>query len=216
MKNIGILGSGVVAKALGAGFLKHGYSVKLGTRDTAKLEDWIASEGSGATLGSFPDTANFGDIVVLAVKGTAAESALHLAGQENFAGKTIIDATNPIEDAPPQDGVLKFFTDQNDSLLERIQTSFPDANIVKAFNSVSSIKMVNPSYGLKPTMFICGNSEPAKKEVVEILDQFGWDPEDMGSAKAARAIEPLCMLYCILGFNKGQWSHAFKLLKEQA
>jgi predicted dinucleotide-binding enzyme len=74
--------------------------------------------------------------------------------------------------------------------------------------------MVNPDFGgIRPTMFICGNDEAAKQEVSDILDQFGWDVEDMGGAQAARAVEPLCMLWCIPGFRKNQWGHAFKLLK---
>jgi hypothetical protein len=74
--------------------------------------------------------------------------------------------------------------------------------------------MVNPEFGgIKPTMFICGNNTEAKQQVTKILDLFGWETEDMGSAAAARAIEPLCMLWCIPGFTKNQWNHAFKLLK---
>ena len=74
--------------------------------------------------------------------------------------------------------------------------------------------MVNPHFqGGKPTMFICGNDAAAKKTVEGILDQFGWEFEDMGKATAARAIEPLSMLWCIPGFLRNQWVHAFKLLK---
>ena len=212
MKKIGILGSGVVGQTLGSGFVKHGYQVMIGTRDIGKLMDWATAEGEHAHLGSFEEATDFGDIIVLAAKGTAAEAVLELAGARNFAGKTVIDATNPIADAPPLDGVLPFFTKQNESLMELLQAKFPDGHFVKAFNSVSSLRMVNPEYESKPTMFICGNNEEAKKEVSEILDQFGWETEDFGRVTAARAIESLCMLYCILGFNDNRWTHAFKLL----
>jgi 8-hydroxy-5-deazaflavin:NADPH oxidoreductase len=108
---------------------------------------------------------------------------------------------------------LKFFTSHDESLMERLQREFPSANFVKAFNSVGSALMVNPQFkGGKPTMFICGNSEAAKKSVGGILDQFGWEVADMGSAEAARAIEPLCMLWCLPGFLRNEWVHAFKLL----
>ncbi|MBF2708995.1 NADPH-dependent F420 reductase [Flavobacterium soyangense] len=213
MKKIGIIGSGVVAKALGAGFLKHGYQVTLGTRDASKLVEWQLGEGVGAQIGSFADAAKFGDIVVLAVKGTAAKNALEIVGAENLANKTIIDTTNPIADAPPTNGVLKFFTNLDKSLMEELQETVPEANFVKAFSSVGNAFMVNPTFESKPTMFICGNSEEAKKEVSVIIDQFGWESADFGMIESARAIEPLCMLWCIPGFRSNQWAHAFKLLK---
>ena len=104
----------------------------------------------------------------------------------------------------------------NESLMEQLQKEFTEANFVKAFNSVGAGQMVNPSYpgGTRPTMFICGNDGPAKATVSGILNQFGWDTADMGTVEAARAIEPLCMLWCILGFTKNEWTHAFKLLRK--
>ena len=85
---------------------------------------------------------------------------------------------------------------------------------MKAFNSVGAAAMVNPAFAAgKPSMFICGNDPGAKAEVGGILDQFGWETEDMGGVEAARAIEPLCMLWCIPGFQKNDWAHAFKMLR---
>jgi predicted dinucleotide-binding enzyme len=210
---VGILGAGDVAKALASGFLKHGHSAMLGTRDASKLKAWM-TENREARIGSFSEAAAFGNVVVLAVKGSVAAEALRLATAPNLAGKPIIDATNPIADAPPENGVLSFFTTLADSLMERLQREFPEARFVKAFNSVGNRRMVNPQFeGGRPTMFICGNDESAKRLVGEILDQFGWEMADMGTAEAARAIEPLCMLWCIPGFLRNEWSHAFKLLK---
>jgi 8-hydroxy-5-deazaflavin:NADPH oxidoreductase len=211
---IGVIGSGAVAIALANGFLKHGYSVKMGTRDASKLSDWKSKAGENASVGSFSDAAAFGEIVVLAVGGRMAEDALRQAGADNLKDKTVIDVTNPIAEEPPVNGVLKFFTTLEDSLMERLQRAFPSARFVKAFNSVGNALMVNPQLaGGPPSMFICGNNDDAKKEVVHILDQFGWEPADMGTAEAARAIEPLCILWCIPGFQQNQWTHAFKLLK---
>ena len=212
---VGILGSGDVARALAAGFLKHGHNVVLGTRDPARLADWLAQQ-RGARASSFAEAAKFGEVVVLAVKGAVALEALHAAGATNLAGKPVIDATNPIADAPPTNGVLKFFTNLDESLMERLQRAFAEARFVKAFNSVGNPFMVNPQFKEgKPTMFICGNDEAAKQVVRGILDQFGWETADMGKAEAARAIEPLCMLWCIPGFLRNQWSHAFKLLRQE-
>jgi predicted dinucleotide-binding enzyme len=209
---VGILGSGDVGKALAAGLLKHGHEVVVGTREQTRLAGWVAQH-RGARTGSFPEAAKFGEVVVLAVKGTVALEALRAAGAANLAGKPVIDATNPIADAPPVNGVVKFFTNLDESLMERLQREFSEAHLVKAFNSVGHAFMVNPQFkGGKPTMFICGNDEVAKQTVRGILDQFGWETADMGKAEAARAIEPLCMLWLIPGFLRNEWSHAFKLL----
>ena len=209
---VGVLGSGDVARVLAAGFVKHGHDVRVGTRNPSKLGEWAATQRAIA-IGTFEEAARFGELIVLAVKGTAALEALELAGANNIAGKAIIDATNPIADAPPVNGVLRFFTNLDDSLMERLQKAFPDGRFVKAFSSVGNACMVNPQFeGGKPTMFICGNSDPAKATVRDILDQFGWETADMGQVEAARAIEPLCMLWCIPGFLRNEWVHAFKLL----
>ncbi|HVH25257.1 MAG TPA: NAD(P)-binding domain-containing protein [Vicinamibacterales bacterium] len=210
---IGILGSGAVAKALAAGFLSHGHQVMLGTRQPAKLADWLAKNPTGV-VGGVADAAGFGELVVLAVKGTAAADALRAAGTSQLQGKTVIDTTNPIADAAPQNGVLKFFTTLDESLMERLQREFAGARFVKAFNSIGNALMVNPQFkGGKPTMFICGNDDGAKRAVKTILDQFGWETADMGGVEAARAIEPLCILWCIPGFLRQEWAHAFKLLR---
>lgn len=209
---IGVLGSGDVAKALGAGFNRHGHDVMMGTRDASKLATW-ADENGGSRVGSFADAARHGELIVLSVKGTAALDVLRLAGAEGLAGKPVIDTTNPLADSPPTNGVLEYFTDLDESLMERLQRAFPDARLVKAFNSVGNQHMVDPQFeGGRPTMFICGNDEEAKEIVHGILDEFGWETADMGAAEAARAIEPLCMLWCIPGFLRDQWNHAFKLL----
>jgi 8-hydroxy-5-deazaflavin:NADPH oxidoreductase len=209
---VGVLGSGDVAKVLAAGFKKHGHEVKIGSRSPAKLADWIA-QNAGISSGTFAEAAKFGEVVMLAVKGAVASEALDLAGAGNIAGKTVIDACNPIEDAPPDKGVLRFFTDINESLMEKLQRKFSDARFVKAYNSVGSGLMINPQLaGGRPTMFICGNDEGAKKQVQQINDQFGWETADMGGVEAARAIEPLCMLWCLPGFLRNDWVHAFKVL----
>jgi predicted dinucleotide-binding enzyme len=212
---VGVIGSGDVGKALAAGFLKHGHEVMVGTREPAKLTEWLKANPN-AKVGSLSETAAFGDVVVLAVKGSVASEALRAAGSQNLEGKLVIDACNPIADAPPVNGVLKYFTTFDQSLMEQLQEEFPGAHLVKAFSSVGNRQFANPRYegGVRPTMFICGNDEAAKAIATRILDQFGWETADMGKVEAARAIEPLCMLWCILGFTKNEWTHAFKLLRQ--
>jgi 8-hydroxy-5-deazaflavin:NADPH oxidoreductase len=211
---VGVLGSGEVAQTLAAGFIKHGHQTMIGTRDKAKLANWLKAN-LPALVGTFSETAAFGEVVVLAVKGSAAADVLRAAGTANLAGKLVMDACNPIADAPPVNGVLRLFTTLDDSLMERLQREFPKALFVKAFNSVGASRMVNPEFkGGKPTMFICGNDDGAKAITAQILEQFGWETADMGKVEAARAIEPLCMLWCTLGFTKNEWTHAFKLLHQ--
>ncbi len=215
MKKIGVFGSGVVARTLASGFLKFGYDVKVGTSHPEKLADWQKTVQREDLVVSFQDAARHGEILVLAVKGSVALSLLESIGQEILKDKIIIDASNPIADVPPESGVLQFFTEINFSLMESLQNAFPQSSFVKSFSCVGSHFMVEPKFddGI-PTMFICGNSVEAKTEVKDILTKFGWEYEDMGPASAARAIEPLCMLWCIPGFQNNQWNHAFKLLKK--
>jgi predicted dinucleotide-binding enzyme len=210
---IGVLGSGDVAKILAAGCKKHGHQVKIGSRSPAKLAEWTGQQ-QGIGAGTFGEVAGWAEVVILAVLGRAAEEVLALAGDGNLQGKVVIDTTNPIAEGPPQGGVIPYFTGPNQSLMERLQAKVPAARFVKAFNSVGGPLMVNPKFaGGRPSMFICGNDDGAKQVVAGLLESFGWEPEDMGKMEAARAIEPLCQLWCARGFNKNQWAHAFHLLK---
>jgi 8-hydroxy-5-deazaflavin:NADPH oxidoreductase len=209
---IGVIGSGSVAQVLGNGFLKYGHDVIMGTRTPANIDEWMKINPK-ARVGTFADAAKFAELLVLAVKGAVAAHVLRAVDKAHLEGKIVIDVTNPIAEGPPVNGVLKFFTQLDDSLMERLQREFNNVRFVKAFNSVGSACMVNPQFkGGKPTMFICGNDDSAKKTVIDILNQFGWEAADMGKVESARAIEPLCMLWCIPGFLRNDWVHAFKLL----
>ena len=210
---IAVIGSGEVGETLANGFIAHGHDVMRGSREPSKLADWKTKAGGKAQTGDLAACGKFGQLVVLAVNGAGAESALEQIGLANLEGKTVIDTTNPIA-GPPVDGVLPLFTAANESLLERLQKKAPKARLVKAFNSVGSPQMVQPKLaGGPPTMFICGNDASAKQEVTAILTSFGWETADMGTAKSAGAIEQLCVLWCMLGFTQNSWTHAFKLLR---
>jgi predicted dinucleotide-binding enzyme len=214
MKRVAVLGSGAVGQVLADGLLRHGYDVMRGSREPAKLAEWKTKAGAVARTGTFAEAARHGELVVLAVKGNAAESVLDLCGADALVGKTVIDTTNPIADQPPVNGVLHYFTTLERSLMEQLQQRVPAARFVKAFSCVGNALMVNPKIaGGPPTMFICGNDAGAKAETREILDRFGWETEDMGAVEAARAIEPLCMLWCIPVFREKLSGHAFKMLK---
>lgn len=210
--NIGIIGSGDVAKALATGLSEHGHTVLLGTRNPEKLADFAAGH-ERIRVGSAAEAAAFAELALLAVKGTAASDALRPAAAD-LAGKIVIDTCNPIADTPPENGVLSYFTGPNESLLENLQREFPAVRLVKAFNSVGAASMIDPRFeGGPPTMFIAGDDAEAKDAVAKLLDEVGWETADMGSAVAARAIEPLAVLWCIPGLLEGRWRHAFKLLR---
>lgn len=211
---IGVLGSGVVGQTLASGFLQHGHAVMIGTREPGgdALKKWQQDNPKGA-VGTFAEAAHFGEVLLLAVLARAATQAIQAAGKQNFAGKVLIDTNNPIADAAPVDGVLPYFTGPNQSLAEQIQAFVPEARVVKAFNSVGAARMVNPHFEQgTPTMFLAGNDTGAKATVSQLIRELGWEPFDCGSLVAARALEPLCMLWCIPGFQHNQWTHAFKLL----
>jgi predicted dinucleotide-binding enzyme len=210
MARYGVIGSGDVGKVLAQGLARHGYDVRIGSRDGRKLAAWSAE--TGVAGGTFAAVADHAEVVVLAVAGGVAEEAVKGLSRQ-LAGKVVVDATNPIA-GPPVNGILPFFTGPNDSLMERLQRAVPAARFVKAFSCVGNALMVNPRLpGGRPTMFIAGADAAAKREVAALLDQLGWDAEDVGGVEGARAIEPLCQLWCAPGFLRGDWAHAFRVLR---
>ncbi len=210
---IGILGSGEVGMRLGDGFVELGHEVKVGTRSPAKVAPWAAKNGNKASAGSFSEAASFGDIVVIATLWEGTSAALKMAGAGNFAGKVVIDVTNPLDfskGVPPSLAV-----GHTDSGGETVQRMLPDARVVKAFNIVGNPHMLHPDFpGGPPTMFICGNDENAKKSVAEILDALGWEAVDIGGIEGSRLLEPLAMLWVAYMFKTNTGNHAFKLLRK--
>ncbi|HMZ27402.1 MAG TPA: NADPH-dependent F420 reductase [Elusimicrobiota bacterium] len=211
---IGILGSGDVGRVLGAGFVKKGHTVKLGTRNPGgeKVKSWAASVGAGASLGTFSEAAAFGDLVVVATLWSGTESALALAHPKNLEGKIVIDATNPLDFSvqPP-----RLALGHTTSAGEKIQALLPGAKVVKAFNAVGNPHMVDPSFpGGRPTMFIGGNDAGAKKTVMGLLTDFGWESVDLGGIETSRYLEPLAMIWILQYLRTSSGAHAFKLLKK--
>lgn len=208
--SIGVIGSGTVGQVLAAGYARKGHAVTIGSRSPEKLAEFGAVN-PGVKVGDVAAAAA-ADVVIVAVLGQAAEDAVALAGAA-LAGKVVIDACNPIA-GPPVNGFIPYFTGPNDSLMERLQKQAPEARFVKAFNSVGNALMIDPTVaGGRPTMFICGNDGAAKTTVAGLLNEVGWDAEDVGGVEMARAVEPLCQLWCATGFLGRGWNHAFKLVR---
>ncbi len=207
-KNIGILGSGDVGKSLARGFLATGHQVKIGSRSPEKLADF--AKESGASNGTFAETASFGDILVLATHGAGTLEAIDLAGKDNFRGKVVIDATNPLDFST---GKPQLYVGHIDSLGEQVQRHIPDAHVVKAFNTVGNAHFYKPDFpGGPPDMFLCGNDEAAKETVAQICRDFGWGVIDLGGIEGSRYLEPMCMTWVVHGIRSGRWNHAFRML----
>lgn len=211
---IGIIGSGVVGQQLGLGFLRLGHEVKIGTRDTNKLSEWLKTAGENAAAGSFEDAAKFGELLILCTFWAGTESAINLAGEENFRGKILIDVTNPLDfsqGTPP-----KLDSSTGNSGGERVQKWLPETKVVKAFNTINAYIMVNPKREEgDPDLFIAGNDEFAKKTITTFAEQLGWKGIiDIGDISQAFLLEALAYLWVIYGFKNNNWVHAFKLLKK--
>jgi predicted dinucleotide-binding enzyme len=182
----------------------------LGTRDAAKLQEWRESAGERASVGSFLQAARFGDLVVLATHGMSTVEILEGIGDSAVAGKTVIDATNPLRAGTGGPELAIGFTD---SLGERIQRAIPSAHVVKCYNTVGNALMIDPKViGGPPDMFVAGNDDAAKRAVTAIVTDFGWNVVDLGGIEQSRLLEPLCMVWVLHGARSGQWNHAFKFL----
>jgi 8-hydroxy-5-deazaflavin:NADPH oxidoreductase len=211
--NVGILGSGVVGQTLGRGFATKGHNVRIGsgTPESDKLLQWVQSTGKKASTGSFKEAAAHGDILVLATLGTAAERVIDLAGEENFGGKVLIDATNPLEFNGKSVGL---FVGTSDSLGERIQKKLPKAKVVKCFNTVGNSQMVNPRRR-DAEMLICGDDIAAKVQVTKIVKDFGWKGAiDVGGIEGARWLEALVPLWVRVGTEFKTSDHVFAVLHD--
>ena len=181
----------------------------IGTREPSsdKMKAWKKAAGAKGSTGSFADAAKFGDLIVLATNGVGTEPALESAGVSSFAGKVVIDVTNPLDFSrgmPPG-----LFVGTTDSLGERIQRKIPKAKVVKALNTVSNVHMVDPRMkGGAPMMFIAGDDAAAKKKVEAILKDFGWaGAYDVGGIAGARWLEAAVPLWVALMQQLGSPDH---------
>jgi len=182
----------------------------IGSRDPSKLHDWLVDAGPAAHTGQLSEAAEFGDLIVLSVLGSAAENVLRLAGPHRFAGKVLIDASDPLDFSSGRPGL---FVGTTDSLGERIQRLLPDARVVKALNIVLAEVMVDPSLtGGDPDMFIAGNDQAAKQTVIDLLGDFGWPVIDLGDIQNARWLEALSLTWVVYSHRTGRTHHAFKLV----
>lgn len=213
---IGILGSGDVGLKLVDSFIENKHLVKIGSRNPnqEKLTEWIAKHDKAkVSSGTFAEAASFGELDLIATLWAGTADAIKMADPKNFAGKIVIDVTNPLDFSkgmPPRLAI-----GHTDSAGETVQRMLPDSKVVKAFNTVGNPHFMHPDFpGGPPTMFICGNNEEAKKTVIDdILAKIGWETIDIGGIEGARLLEPLALLWITHYFRTGNGNHAFKLLR---
>jgi predicted dinucleotide-binding enzyme len=188
---IGILGTGVVGRTIGAALVHRGHEVRLGSRtaNNPKARDWAAANGDRASQGTFADAATFGEMVFNCTSGTVSLEALRAAGAGNLAGKVLVDVANPLDFSHGMPPTLTICN--SDSLAERIQAEFPSTKVVKSLNTMTASVMVEP--GLVPgehDVFVSGNDGEAKAQVGEVLRSFGWrNVVDLGDITSARGPE---------------------------
>jgi 8-hydroxy-5-deazaflavin:NADPH oxidoreductase len=209
----GILGTGVVGQTVGAALIKKGHEVKLGTRDpqSETVTRWVGENGATATAGTFADAAAFGEILMLATRWDGTENAIHLADPKNFAGKVLIDITNPLKFGADGPALAIGFSD---SAGEQVQRWLPEARVVKALNHAPAALMVDANFlGESVDAFIAGNDAKAKEVTIQILEGFGWPVIDLGGIEQSRLIESLTGLWVRYYQVSGDWRHAVKLVR---
>lgn len=211
---IGILGSTKVAQSLANGFLALGHEVMLGSRqggNPAAIQ-WAQRAGTKADAGTFVQAADFGEMVVLATRGTAAPHAIEMAGPEHFDGKLVWDVTNPLEfheESPP-----KLVGAAGTSAGETHQQLLPEAKVVKVFNTVGNALFFRPELegGLRGDMFLCGDDADAKRRTQELVRAFGWNPIDVGGIDASHYLEATGMVWILNAMKNDGGNRAFKLV----
>lgn len=209
--NIGIFGTGGVARTIAAKLVSLGHGVMLGTRnvdETKKRDqkdamgnppfgDWI-SKNSSVKVGTFSEAAAFGELLINATSGSGSLPALAAAGDDHLNGKILVDISNPLDFSkgfPPS-----LTVSNTDSLGEQIQRAHPQLKVVKALNTLSNPLMVNPGLvnGGDHTLPVCGNDAEAKQKVLSLLVSFGWKKEnimDLGDITNARGTEAYLLLW---------------------
>lgn len=212
-QKMAMLGSGKVGRTLGAGLVKHGHHVMLGSRDPSseRVKEWVANTGPMASAGTYPEAVEWADWVFFCVPGTAVETVSALVGRGALAGKLVVDVTNAITTVDDDHMTLSWGVD--DSAALHIQRTNPGARVVKAFNTTGVNSMIDPDVPCAPPIMpICGNDAEAKAEVAELLRDVGWEPCDLGPIHVAAMIEAMTLAWVQYGRVTGTWSHCYKFV----
>lgn len=211
---IAIIGAGNVGGALGTAWAGKGHQIVFGVRNVndEKVKKLISVNQHKITATNIPGAVAQCDVILLATPWHGVREILQSAG--SFAGKTVIDAINPLETGPAflETGLL---VGHDTSAGEQIAQWIPGAKVVKAFNTIGALNMANPKFGgQSATMFICGDDHEAKKTVKQLSDDLGFETIDAGPLTTARLLEPLAMLWIhlALGMKLGP-GFGFKMIR---
>ena len=212
---VGVLGSGEVGRRLAEGFCGRGHEVMIGSRDPDKpeLREWLSGDGAGIEAGTFEQAAAHGELIVLAVLGSAAEEAIADAGPENFTRQG-----RDRRDEPAR--LLRRLSAQALDLRARTRSAnassarCPTPRWSRRSTRSAIPYFVDPSFSEgQPTMLIAGDDEEAKDTVGNVLADFGWsDTVDIGGIEGSRELEAICIVWVKIGGARGAWDHGFKLL----
>jgi len=192
--NITIVGSGNVGRALGGGWKKAGHSVTFAARDPAGAKSAeLKKEGFAVAPQSESGKA---DAVVIAVPWTGIEATIAALG--NLSGKVLVDATNPLT------ANLELALGFSDSAGETVARHAKGARVVKAFNTTGANNMANSKYAAgKLMMPVAGDDAPAKKTVMALAADLGFEPVDAGPLAMSRHLEPMAMTWIKLAYAQG-------------
>jgi 8-hydroxy-5-deazaflavin:NADPH oxidoreductase len=190
---IAIIGKGNVGTSLGNGLKRAGHEIRYGHRDPREPVEAAA---------------RWGEVVLLAVPYAAVKATVKEIGGA-ADGKTLVDVTNPL--TPEMDIAIGYST----SGAEELQKLLPKAQVVKAFNTVFAENQGSGKVGTEQlTAFLAGNDAGAKKMVMQLARDLGFEPVDTGGLKSARYLEPMAVMIIYLGYglNMGK-KIGYKLVK---
>jgi NADPH-dependent F420 reductase len=207
---IGIIGSGNVGGTLGTRWAKAGHDIVYGTRDPQAndIKQLLAQAGGKARAATLQEAARAGEVLLLAMPWNATQPVLE--GLGDLAGKTLIDATNPLlADLSGLD------VGTTTSAAEKVAAWARGAKVVKAFNTVGANIMANPSFSAeRPALFYCGDDATAKQTTKQLAEAIGFEALDAGPLTQARLLEPFALLWISLALKYGYGLDiAFKLLR---
>lgn len=196
--NIGVLGTGMVGKAIASKLVELGHQACMGSRSTTSEAGaaWASDAGANATYGTFADAARHGDLLFNCTNGAASIAALESCEGSALDGKVLIDVANPLDFSKGMPPTL--FVCNDDSLGERIQNAFPTLKVVKTLNTVNASIMVDASLlSGDHDLFMSGNDTDAKAQVKDLLmKSFGWKiVHDLGDITTARCTEMVLPLW---------------------
>jgi len=180
MTTISIIGSGNMATAIGTRAAKHGHTIELMSRNTAKAQALADQIGNGATVGTF-GARPAGDIIIVAVLYAGAVDVVAHYG-DALAGKTVVDITNPFN----ADG-SGLATTPGNSVSQQIAAAAPeDAHVVKAFNLIFGGVLAED----RPLdVFFAGDNAEAKTRFAAFVESLDLRPLDAGGLEMAHALE---------------------------